>query len=627
MCGISGLMSSTDKINVEDLNIMVQALNHRGPDDNGIYYEGQIGLGHNRLSIIDLSYLGHQPMFDVNKDCCIVYNGEIYNYQGIRNELLSRGYSFRSKTDTEVIIYAYYEFGFDCLKKLRGMFAFALWDSKKKILFLACDRLGKKPVYYYSDGKQFVFASEIKALLKLYWVPRELDPLAINEYFTFQYILSPKTIFRYIFKLPAAHFLIVEDSGATYKIQRYWQPDQDDYGATEEMEDPSCEANRLLEESVILRLISDVEVGVLLSGGIDSSLIAAIASQNSSRKIRTFSVGFKDMRFNELPHANLVAKKLGTEHYAIIADEVTPDIFIKVMEHIDQPLGDAACIPTYLIARCAARHVKVVLTGEGADEIFGGYPYYIAEQYIGPLYFIPADVRKYLSCFLGKFISFQSSIFLQRIVKVLETRREASISRWVSIFGRHDKIKYFSDSFLSSVKEKDPMNSIYEIFVQSKKEDLLSRGLEVDLQTWLPDDLLMKVDKMTMANSLEARAPFLDHKLVEFMYSLDAKYKVVGGGTKILLKKIAEKYLPFEIINRKKHGFEVPVGQWMLDKLRDLAEESFSSKVLRTVNIFNANAVHTEWAHLKSAGRAWYPRRIWLMFCFLQWCQQYKCNF
>jgi len=623
MCGIAGILSPSDRVDLAEINRMTESLRHRGPDDSGVHLNNQVALGNRRLSIIDLSPLAHQPMFSTDRRFCIVYNGEIYNYQEIREELQKRGHSFRSNSDTEVILKSYEEYGPECLQRLRGMFAFAIWDEREKLLFAARDRLGKKPLYYSSSGRYFAFASEIRSLLTLPWVSRELNPLAISEYFALQYIPAPRTAFRSICKLRPAHYLIAREYGRKSEIHRYWQLPQA-ANDSEPISDPTEKVEDLLQESVRLRLISDAEVGILLSGGIDSSLITAIASRSSSKRIKTFSVGFKDRPLDELPHANQIAKEFGTEHYSIIVDEVTPDVLLKIIAHIDEPLGDPACIPTYLIARFAAQHVKVVLSGEGGDEVFGGYPSYVREQLVRPLFLLSLSFRKRLAQSLCEDGLSHASRFSDRLAKVLESSPEASVVRWTNVFGNYDQKRYFSELFLRETEGSDPLESIYEAWAQCKEGSFLGRGMGVDLRTWLPDDLLMKVDKMTMANSLEARTPFLDHKLVQYMTSLGTSYKVQAKKTKILLKEVASRYLPHEIVNRKKHGFEVPIVHWLLGNFRDMAEENFDEEALRRVHVFNVSGVRREWMRAKVRGSHPSPRKLWLMFCFLQWCRQHN---
>jgi asparagine synthase (glutamine-hydrolysing) len=623
MCGIAGILSPSDRVDLAEINRMTESLRHRGPDDSGVHLNNQVALGNRRLSIIDLSPLAHQPMFSTDRRFCIVYNGEIYNYQEIREELQKNGCSFESNSDTEVILKSYEEYGPECLQRLRGMFAFAIWDEREKLLFAARDRLGKKPLYYSSSGRYFAFASEIRSLLTLPWVSRELNPLAISEYFALQYIPAPRTAFRSISKLPPAHYLIAREYGRKFEIHRYWQLPQA-ANDSEPISDPTEKVEDLLQESVRLRLISDAEVGILLSGGIDSSLITAIASRSSSKRIKTFSVGFKHRPLDELPHANQIAKEFGTEHYSIIADEVTPDVLLKIIAHIDEPLGDPACIPTYLIARFAAQHVKVVLSGEGGDEVFGGYPSYVREQLVRPLFLLSLSFRKRFAQSLSVDAFCHASRFSDRLAKVLESSPEASVVRWTNVFGDYDRKRYFSELFLRETEGSNPLESIYDACAESKEGSFLGRGMEVDLRTWLPDDLLMKVDKMTMANSLEARTPFLDHKLVQYMTSLGTSYKVQGKKTKILLKEVASRYLPHEIVNRKKHGFEVPIVRWLLGNFRDMAEENFDEEALRRVHVFNVPGVRREWMRAKVRGSHGSPRKLWLMFCFLQWCRQHN---
>ena len=614
-------------VDVNDLDVLVRSLRHRGPDDDGTYHDGCVGLGHNRLSIIDLSPRGHQPMFSVDGNCCLVFNGEIYNFRELRDDLLSKGHTFRSKSDSEVILNSYEEYGFDCVSKFRGMFAFALWDSQKQTLFLARDRLGKKPIYYYTDGKRFAFASEIKALLKLRWLQRKIDPAALHTYFALQYISGPRTVFEGISKLLPGHYLVVRNlsSSMSFEHREYWQPTPPENIDRDLDRDPAEVVEELLDESVRLRLVSDVEVGVLLSGGLDSSLLAALAVRNSADSIKTFSVRFRNQQFDEHVFADLVAQQLGTHHYTLVADEVKPETFVKVIEHLDEPLADPACVPTYMIASLAAQHVKVVLSGEGADEIFGGYPYYVYENIMSPLLRIPGTVRRNLTRLLTPLRFVGGDVRkVKRLMRVLSSPREIGSMRWVDVFSREDCKYFYTPPFYSAVKDIDPMSTIREFFNGSRKKRLLEKAMDVDLKVWLPDDLLMKVDKMTMAHSLEARAPYLDHKLVEYVSGLGIRNKISGTKTKTLLKQIASKYLPDEVVRRKKHGFEVPIAQWMLNNFRELAEQAFSRNALASTGILDPDHVRKEWAGMKSGDKSVHPRKLWLAFCFMQWHMQNK---
>lgn len=627
MCGISGILSARSFAKPEDVQTMMSAMRHRGPDDHGMYVDGSVGLGHNRLSIIDLSANGHQPMFDEAHASCIVFNGEVYNFQLLRDELRARGYSFRSKTDTEVILAAYNEFGFECVKKFRGMFAFAIWDPKKRILFMARDRLGKKPLYFFSSDSQFAFASELKALFRLDWVPKTLDPVALHEFLTLQYVPGPRTMYQGISKLLPGHYLVVQisDDGLAYEEKQYWEPSNAHNGENPDDSEASARVIHLLEESIKLRLLSDVEVGVLLSGGLDSSLIVAIASQLNSKPMKTFSVRFKDESLNENEFATDVANMFGTDHYSLIADEVSPDLFLKVIEHLDEPLADPACVPLYMIASLASQHVKVVLSGEGADELFGGYPYYVHEKMFAPVLEVPLKIRMALASFTGTFSGpLVGAQRAARLEKVLSSDKQLGSVRWSSVFTGEDIGAILSSDFLKQANGALSMKRIMDLFEGSKKRSLIEKTMEVDLKVWLPDDLLMKVDKMTMAHSVEARTPYLDHFLVEYVLGLNVSKKIRGLQTKVILKQVAKRYLPDSIIKRKKHGFEVPIASWMLNNFRELCEQTFDRQQLKRFGVFNAEVVEQEWSSLKRNGVTTNPRRLWLLFCFSQWMEQYR---
>jgi asparagine synthase (glutamine-hydrolysing) len=616
MCGIAGILSTTAPVSPDEIEAMTSAMAHRGPDDAGAWVRGQAGLGHRRLSILDLSPLGHQPMWSADGRRVIVFNGEIYNFERIGSDLVRAGHRFRSRCDTEVILAAYEEYGTGCLERLRGMFSLAIWDDNDRTLFVARDRLGKKPLYYYADGTRFAFASELGALLRLPWLPSDLDLHAVSSYFALQYVPGPRTIYRHVRKLQPGHFLTVREFGARHRIERYWRPGCG--GGTDT--DPIRTLGGLLEESVALRLIADVPVGVLLSGGLDSSLITALAARQSPRRVQTFSVTFPHKKLDESSYAELVARHAGTDHHAISADEATPDVLCAVVEHLDEPLADPAAVPTYVIARLAARHVKVVLTGEGADELFGGYRHYRWERLAAPALGLPPGVRRAAARLLVR-SSGQRSL-TDRIIKVLDSRTEASVARWVTVFGADDRRRCFSREFQVVTDGVDPLAPIYDIVGGSDSDDGRGRALALDLQSWLPDDLLMKVDKMSMANSLEARAPYLDQVLVEYVLSCRPTLKFSAFRSKILLKRLGLRYLPPEIVNRRKHGFEVPVASWLLGNFRDLAEECFRISVLKEIGLFEPDAVRAEWTRLTSGDPSASPRRLWTLFSFIQWHRQ-----
>jgi len=619
MCGISGILLAKRNLDRRELSLMVNAMQHRGPDDQGIWCNQYIGLGHNRLSIIDLSSAGHQPMVSEGKHSVIVFNGEIYNFREIRASLEKKGYVFQSKTDTEVVLNAYQQHDVGCLDLLEGMFAFAIWATDKRVLFLARDRLGKKPLYYYYDGQKFAFSSEIKALLQLEWVPRELDLAAIKEYLTLQYIPAPNTVFRKISKLLPGHFLKVkrENDHLSLSESCYWDlSEKKPFSATDNSTILE-EAEQLLIHSVKKRLIADVEIGVLLSGGIDSSLIASIAQKQSPRPLKTFSVKFDDSSLSEEKYSRLVTKELNTDHYELVADEVTPDMLFKVIDQIDEPMADPACIPTYMIASLASKHVKVVLSGEGADEIFGGYSHYLHEKLFAPLLRFSPAVRDAIAS--GLVALPLKTRAVKRLSQVFRSSPDIGLNRWVQVFSEHDVKAYCSDNYYVNVQDHNPFEAIQAIYRSSTKKSLLEKGIKADIKTWLPEDLLMKVDKMTMAHSLEARTPYLDNKLVEFVTGLDIEYKISSMQTKNLLKRIAKKYLPDIIIYRPKQGFEVPLETWLLENFRDIAEEFFDKEKLQDTGLFNPDTVAHDWIFLKQNRKALYPRRLWLIFFIMVW--------
>ncbi len=576
MCGICGKFNYQTKAPVDKtlLESMCDVMRHRGPDELGVYNKGPIGLGHCRLSIIDLE-TGHQPMCNEDKTCWIVYNGETYNFQQLRQELQDKGHRFRTKSDTEVILHLYEEEGTACVNRLRGMFALALWDSRHNRLFLARDRLGQKPLVYAQTPDGLIFASEIKSLLKDPRITPEVDLTALHHYLTYQYVPSPHTMFKGIHKLPPAHTLVYQDGNI--KIERYWnlQFKYDNLSEQEYME----ELWRLLNEATRLRLISDVPLGAFLSGGIDSSAVVGIMAQHSNRPVKTFSIGFEEEGFNELEHARTVARHFNTEHQEFIVKPNALEILPKLIWHYNEPFADPSAIPSYYVAKMARRHVTVALNGDAGDEQFAGYGRYIAERQAILYNKIPGAIRKgliepltgllpqtgreqALPDKLRRFISTISSPFGKRYLQL------------ICAFNNRQKESIYSPDLIKLLKCHDSLDRIQQLYDKAPTPDPMSSALYVDIMTYLPDDLLVKIDIATMANSLEGRSPFLDHKLMEFSATIPWQLKLKGNNTKYLLRKTLSKLLPPEILNRKKAGFAVPISRWLRHDLRDFARQT-----------------------------------------------------
>lgn len=576
MCGVVGLV---DQKGV-DKNLLVRMSNtliHRGPDDAGVWMDdsGVIGLGHRRLSIIDLSQAGRQPMSDSNRDVCVVFNGEIYNFQELRQELEKKGYKFRTRTDTEVIIYSYKEWGIKCLDKFNGMFALAICDKEKNQMVLVRDRLGKKPLYYYSAPGIFMFASELKALMAHPIFSKEISEEGLVLYFTFGYIPAPFSIFSNTYKLPPGCYLLYDlDTGAT-KIEKYWDP-RDAFLNSSKInlseEEAQEEVENLLQSAAKYRLIADVPVGVLLSGGIDSSLVAAIASKLAPG-IQTFSVGFREKKYDEAPFAKNIAQSLGTNHHEFyVFAKDTLGILEKLPEIYDEPFADSSALPTYLISKLARQHVKVVLTGDGGDELFWGYRTYFHFKKLLKLSYIPFILRGPTALALSSFFSGK----WKRRLHLLSYSSPDEIYFSLISGDRFWELK----KFLTIKARPRPQRLLnYERFKKFFEETPLETASLFDLCYPLPDDYLVKVDRATMFNSLEARSPFLDYRLVEYALRLPLKFKFQRNQSKYLVKKILSQYLPKGMWDRPKKGFACPAGEWLRGSLQELLFDNIRGDV------------------------------------------------
>lgn len=579
MCGICGKISfKQDSIDSKLIHKMNSILEHRGPDDEGIYINRYsnlcVGLGHRRLSIIDLSKAAHQPMSNEDKTVWMVCNGEIYNFQELRKDLEKKGHSFKSKTDNEVIIHLYEDLGEDCIKALRGMFALCIWDENKQRLLLARDRLGKKPLSYIFHNGDLVFASEIKSILQDSTVAQKVNLEALHNYLTYQYVPCPETMFVGIKKLPPAHIMIWEKG--VIKIKRYWNLEFNfKIKLTEgEYQERILE---LLMEATKIRLISDVPLGAFLSGGIDSSCVVAIMTKFSHQPIKTFSIGFKESSFNELRYARIVANIFATDHHEYILEPRILEILPKLIWHFNEPFADSSCIPTYYLSKMTRKEVKVALNGDGGDESFAGYERYVANKIANLYCSFPKFFRNRLFSFVMRLPeSTAKKDFAKRIkrfISVDSLSREKRHISWMSIFDNESKQNLYSPHLQNNLKKIDSCNYLLDIYKQSEIEDFVDETLMVDVMSYLPNDLLVKMDICSMANSLEVRSPFLDHRLMEFAASLPSNLKLKGLTTKYILKKVLGRILPKQILYRKKAGFGVPIGSWFRNELKNYPYE------------------------------------------------------
>ncbi len=618
MCGIAGQVNVDQRpVDRRILEQMGRRLRHRGPDDSGIYAEGPVGLVHQRLSILDLSPAGHQPMGNEDGTVWVVFNGEIYNFQELRDSLTGE-HTFRSRTDTEVLLHLYEELGLNCVSKLRGMFAFAIWDIPRRRLLLARDRVGKKPLFYSVNEQGIAFASEIKALLTD-GASRDVDPLAIHHYLTFQYVPAPRTIFQDIKKLKPGHLLVYEEGKATESA--YWTLHYEP--KTNRSEDECVEQFRaLLEESVRLRMISDVPLGAFLSGGVDSSAVVAVMSRLSSTPVRTFSIGFKEAAYNELDYARQVAARFRTEHHEFIVEPKAIEVLSTLIRVYDEPFADSSAIPTYYVSQLSRPFVTVVLNGDGGDELLAGYGRYaltptdrLAARWLsGTTRNLLGEMVASLPAGLGRVRSC--------LVRMLAPFSRAYLSR-ICYFSPSEKQALYTSEFSETARSEDSYDLLLRWFEAAQAADLLDQLLSVDTGSYLPDDLLVKVDRATMAHSLEGRSPLLDHHLLEFAAALPVEMKVKQGTSKYLMKRAMRGILPDEVLDRPKMGFGVPIDQWFRGPCRDLLRETLLSARARARGYFSPRAVERiVEAHQRMEGNFGY--RLYALLMLELWHREYR---
>lgn len=590
MCGIVGTVNnnlrSVERGLLERMNACIV---HRGPDDDGFYVKENVGLAMRRLSIIDVAH-GKQPMFNEDKTKAIVFNGEIYNFQELRNDLEKRGHKFYTNSDTEIIVHLYDEYGADCVNYLRGMFAFAIWDETDKSLFVARDRIGKKPLLYsFQKNGDLIFGSEFGALLAHPGISREVDYSAIDSYLSFLCIPAPQTAFKQIRKLEPAHWLRWKDG--KIEIKRYWLPDFSKKIKISQIEAEE-ETLRILRESTKLRMISEVPLGAFLSGGVDSSTVVALMAEESEKPIKTFSIGFEEKEFSELKYAKRVAEHIGAEHYEFIVKPDAMEVLPILVEHYGEPYADWSAIPTYYMARETRKYVTVALNGDGGDESFAGYERHAAMSLAEKYHSLPLFLRKTL---VEKAVDFipTSNLKRSRLRDAKRFLKAASLPtaeryfHWVTTFRNDLKQEIYTDHFRRQLNGTRPIESVESWFEQAAELNVVDATLLTDIMTYLPSDLMTKVDIATMAVSLEGRSPFLDHKVIEFAASLPVNLKIRGAKTKGLLKKVAAKLVPPEVIYRRKMGFGVPIAVWFRTSLKDFLRETLLSKTSLERGLFH----------------------------------------
>ena len=588
MCGICGVFNFGTRAPADGaaLRRATDAMAHRGPDDEGFYLAGEVGLGNRRLSIIDLPG-GHQPMSNEDGTIWLTFNGEIYNFRELNTILRQRGHRFRTSSDTETIVQLYEEYGLACLDHLRGMFAFALWDARKRRLLLVRDRLGIKPVLYRLEPGRLVFSSESRALRELAEQPLEVNPQSVYDFFGFRYIPAPCTFYLGVEKLLPGHFLLADSTGV--QTHAYW-----DIPGEEDAHRPAMvvgdELVERLRESVRLRLVADVPLGAFLSGGTDSSAVVALMTELEARPPRTFAVGFDEPEFNELPYARAVARRFRTEHHELIVhpEQLSCEL-PRLVAFRDEPIAEPTDVALYLLSQLAARSVKVVLAGEGGDELFAGYPKYAADPLAGLVSGLPKSVTRAM---IGWLPYHQQRA--RTALEALSIRDEAERAvTWFASFSRQERESLFTPEFLAQVNPAHPAD-VFESYLQRQHgRTPLKRMLYADLKVWLPDNLLLRGDLMTMAASLEERVPLLDHKMVEFAARVPTELLIRGFRTKALLKRAFARILPREILHRRKVGFAVPVGPWFRKPLKSFVTDLVLSPEALRRGYFNPARMQT----------------------------------
>ena len=646
MCGICGIVHfDGSPIDLSHLEAMTGTLRHRGPDETGHFVSGartgvepaglidggiseaaSVGLGHARLSIIDLSG-GSQPMVSPDGRLVIVYNGETYNFPKLRSDLEAKGHRFSTRSDTEVVLHLYQEHGRRCVDLMRGMFAFVVWDGHKRRLFAARDRAGQKPFFYLFDGKRFIFGSEPRALLACPGLKREADVEALGLYLTYGYVPSPRSIFSGVQKLRPAHRMTVSSRGLD--LERYWRLSYTP-GPISRTEEAVEALDERLSEAVRLRLISDVPLGAFLSGGIDSSAVVAFMAADSARRVKTFSIGFKEQDFNETPYARMVAEQLGTDHTELFVRPDAVSILPLLAWHYGEPFGDSSAVPTYYVSRLTREHVTVALNGDGGDESLAGYERYLAMVLASKLGLLPAIMNRGLAGLaklaqravggsdrgrLGYAAKFFGSVAGQRD----PWRRYL---QWVGFFWGDQLARLLTPQARGAIMGGDPFSYFAELVGRDDAADVLSRTLDLDVRSYLPEDLLVKVDIASMAVSLEARSPFLDHRVMELLASLPPSLKLRGMTGKYILKRLMKGRLPDQVIARRKKGFGVPVGDWFKGKLNShLREVVLSKRALERGWFERAELIRLIKRH--ESGREDHTERLWALLFLEHWARVY----
>lgn len=624
MCGICGQISYSKEIDKQRVEAMNRSLFHRGPDADGFYYSKPgclpaVGLGHRRLSIIDLSPRGDQPMSNEDESIWVIFNGEIYNFRALREELKHKGHIFKSQTDTEVIIHLYEDLGVQCLNSLRGMFSFAIWDEEKNRLFIARDRVGKKPLYYAETSDGLSFASEINPLYGIKGMDNDLDYTAIDYFLTYSYIPCPLSIVKGIRKLPPAHYLLLENRKVS--IQRYWELSylpKHDY-TFEEAVDVLIEK---LEEAVRIRLYSDVPLGCFLSGGVDSSIIVAMMAKLSDMPVRTFTIGFRNEEYDETEFARIVSNRYNTEHIEFVVEPAAIDVLPNIITHYGEPFGDSSALPTWYLSQLTGEHVKVVLNGDGGDELFCGYNWYDTGFKLAQLNrLFPPLVSGWLFHLLDHDSRFKPVRKIRRLFELLKKTGASRFADLRSQISSSFKQSLYSDMFLEGLMHDT--DAIVERFYEKVPFlDEFDRMAYVDAMTYLPEEILVKVDRATMAHSIEGRSPFLDHQFMEFSARLPSAFRYRKGEKKFILKEATKRLFPDGFFDRPKSGFSVPIDEWFRGDLASYAFENITDGVLADIGILNEGAV-LDLLERNNTGRENHGTIIWRLLVLSLWSKKF----
>jgi asparagine synthase (glutamine-hydrolysing) len=629
MCGICGQINSdrARPVDCEILERMNEAIRHRGPDSDGFYLKDNVGLAMRRLAIIDL-VTGDQPMCNEDGSIWIVFNGEIYDHLEHRPQLEARGHVFRSQSDTEAILHLYEEYGPACVDHLRGMFAFAIWDENRRRLLLARDRLGQKPLYYAQHDGAFLFGSELKSLLQYPHLPREIDLEAIHHYLTLQYVPDPWTGFAGIHKLPPAHRLLWQDG--QFQIETYWDLDYEPKW-TQPAAELRAELRDTIGDAVRLRLMSDVPLGAHLSGGIDSSIVVGLMAGLMDQPVKTFSIGFKEDAFSELPYASQVAQRFETDHHEFILEPDALDVLPRLVAHFDEPFADPAAIPTWYLAQMTREHVTVALNGDGGDEAFAGYQRYYADVIADAYRLVPSSVRHNVVDRLLGALPVQTDrpmerspiMALRRLAQAADISHGASIVRWGGYFDEADKQDLYTVDVRQAVNSTASAALLEATFHRAAAAKRVDRTLYTDIHHYLPGALLPKVDRTTMAHSLEARSPFLDHKVMELAARLPTDWKVRGQRTKWILRDLYADLMPEAVEKRGKVGFGVPLGMWFRGPLYESAQDLLLAAGARVHDYFRVEPIRRLLEENRD-GRADHGKRLWALLALESWLTQYE---